>query len=114
MLDNYHRTLGHGSAMNMKFAMETRYKWLEIYADIDRWVDDCEICRKASGPYINTKNRVSSTTFTNELWEIDLMGRIPIENNKNLFIMAAIDHYTKCMEPRSIKEKSVTHICKAV
>ena len=60
------------------------------------------------------KNRIIGTYHPNELWEIDLIGRIPHENNENLFIVVAVDHFSKWMEAKIIKNKSAEEIEKAI
>lgn len=43
-----------------------------------------------------------------------MIGRIPIGNNENLFILTAIDHYTKWLEAKAIKDKSVGTVIAAI
>ena len=114
ILGNYHKLLGHGSAANMKFIMKDQHDWKGIHSDIDMFVKKCVICSKAGESLINSKNRVISTSFPNELWEIDLIGRIPDKKGHNDFIFIAVDHYTKWMETRRLKSKSSTEILNAI
>ena len=66
-----------------------------MYKDIDNFVKKCETCLKAKGATANTKNRVIKSNLPNELWECDLIGRLPETKRRNKFIFVAIDHYTK-------------------
>ena len=58
ILHSYHHVLGHGSSGNMKFAIKQKYSWSSMFKDIDNFVKKCEICSKAGGAIVNTKNRV--------------------------------------------------------
>ena len=49
-----------------------------------------------------------------ELWEIDLIGRIPGSENSNCFIFVAIDHYTKWVEAKALNHKNAEEIGKAI
>ena len=61
------------------------------------------------------KNRIIKSTFPNEIWEIDLIGRIPGNTQyDNKYILIAIDHYTKWIEAKVIQSKTAAEICKAV
>ncbi|KAF9761730.1 Retrovirus-related Pol polyprotein from transposon, partial [Nosema granulosis] len=94
ILQEYHMKLGHGTPSNMKAAISARYRWKSMYTDIDKFYEDCLICKKAGRQTINTKNKVIETSRANELWEIDLMGRLS-DRGKNVFVVVCIDHFTK-------------------
>jgi hypothetical protein len=114
ILKKYHELSGHGSINNMKFLMKNHYHWEGIYKDIEQFTEKCPTCNKSGEALINSRNRVIITTHPNELWEIDLIGRIPGENNTNFFIFVAIDHYTKWMETKILRNKSADEIVKAI
>jgi hypothetical protein len=54
ILSEYHLALGHGSSNNMKASILCRYKWPGIFKEIEEFVSKCIICKKASGPVVNT------------------------------------------------------------
>ena len=114
ILENYHQLLGHGSAANMKFIIKDHYNWEGIHSKIDTVVKKCSICSRAGESLINSKNRVIATSFPNELWEIDLIGRIPDKKGRNDFIFIAIDHYTKWMETRRLRSKCAIEVLNAI
>ncbi|KAF9761586.1 Retrovirus-related Pol polyprotein from transposon 17.6 [Nosema granulosis] len=91
ILRSYHKETGHGSANNMKFVIKGRYYWPGFYKDIYKLILECEFCAKAGYKICNTKNRVIETKDHNELWEIDLKGRI-LHDGQNYFIILAVDH----------------------
>ena len=95
IMKQYHLASGHGSSNNMKFLIGKRYKWKNMYKEIDNFVDKCTICIRSGDARVNSKNRVILPNHPNELWEIDLKGRIPLKRNGNIFILVAIDHYSK-------------------
>ncbi|KAF9760667.1 Retrovirus-related Pol polyprotein from transposon [Nosema granulosis] len=99
ILGSYHLALGHGSANNMKAAILRRYKWEGIYKDIENYFTSCMICKRSGPPVVNTQNKYIESKNANELWEIDLVGRLS-DKGKNKFIVVCIDHYTKWIRQR--------------
>lgn len=105
ILEEYHKITGHGSSNTMKFLIRQKYKWKAMFKEIDQHIKTCETCIKSGEPNINTKNRIIETTRPNELWEIDLIGRIQDEKGGNKFIFVAIDHHTKWVETAILASK---------
>ncbi|KAF9761364.1 Retrovirus-related Pol polyprotein from transposon [Nosema granulosis] len=94
ILEEYHITLGHGTANNMKAAVLKRYRWEGIIKEIEDMCHKCSICKRFGNQRVNTKNKVIEAKRENELWEIDLIGRID-DKGQNKFIILAIDHFSK-------------------
>ncbi|KAF9760902.1 Retrovirus-related Pol polyprotein from transposon [Nosema granulosis] len=113
ILNDYHITSGHGSAKTMKFLLARRYRWEGMIADIESYVRRCRICSKAGGERTNTRNRMITAAEPNDIWEIDLIGRIP-SSTGNKFIFVAIDHFTKGIETKVIPNKSEGTIVKCI
>ena len=114
ILKRYHLISDPGSTSNMKFLIKKRYYWPSIFKDIEKCVSECTLCLKSGEALVNSKNRVITTTYPNELWEIDLLiGRIPGKNQSNQFIFVAIDHYTKWIEAKVIQNKTAEEIVQA-
>ncbi|KAF9762051.1 Retrovirus-related Pol polyprotein from transposon 17.6 [Nosema granulosis] len=113
IIKEYHMTLGHGSPNNMKYAKSKRYKWPKMFSEIDEACKNCVTCKKIGNQVVNTKNKVIETTQENELWEVDLIGRID-DKGKNKFIFIGIDHFSKWIETKIIKHKTGEEIVKAI
>ena len=114
ILSEYHIKSGHGSNNTMKFLLKDKYNWKTMYKDIENFTSQCKICLKAGLEKKNTKNKIISTSSPNELWEVDLIGRIPLNDDTSMFIFTAIDHYTKWIETMILKEKSGKEVYNAV
>ncbi|MGL5708693.1 MAG: reverse transcriptase domain-containing protein [Aeromonas sp.] len=106
VLRQYHEMLGHGSAYNMKFSINNKYSWNGINKDIYNYCKTCKTCLKSGFRQINTKNRIFDVKVANELWVIDLIGRLKGEDGTNKFIFVAIDHFTKWIETGVVKSKN--------
>lgn len=92
-----------------------KYEWLERYAtDIENFIKKYPICSKAGEALMYSKNRVINTSYPNELWEVDLIGRIPDDKRNNNFIFIAVNHYTKWMETKRLRSKSANEIIAAI
>ncbi|KAF9761646.1 Gag-Pol polyprotein [Nosema granulosis] len=59
------------------------------------------------------KNKAIETTKENELWDVDLIGRID-DKGKNKFIFIGIDHFSKWIETKIINYKTGEEIVKAI
>ena len=94
--------------------MEDKYNWKGMHQQIERSTQQCITCLKAGSARHNTKNRIIETKHPNELWECDLIGRIPVGRERNVFIFVAIDHYTKWIETRIILNKTAEEIKNAI
>ncbi|KAF9760555.1 Transposon Tf2-6 polyprotein, partial [Nosema granulosis] len=105
VLRDYHETSGHGTANTMKFLLDGRYKWKGMINDIENYVKQCRICTMIGGERTNTKNKMILATRPNDIWELDLIGRIPTKNG-NKFVFVAIDHFSKWIETKVIPNKS--------
>ena len=114
VIEQYHLVSGHGSANTLKFLLKNRYNWPGLAKDVDKQIEECKICAKSGEALQNTKNRIIQTERPNEIWEIDLIGRIPGNNNSNQFIFVAIDHYTKWVEARVIYHKTAQEVRDAI
>ncbi|MGL4849121.1 MAG: RNase H-like domain-containing protein, partial [Clostridium sp.] len=114
IIESYHLLSGHGKPNTMKFMINQRYKWKTLHKDVEEYVKKCEICLKSGYPLINTKNRVIKTERPNQLWELDLIGRIPDKSGGNSFIFIAIDHYSKWVETAIINHKTGPVITEAI
>ncbi|MGL5707634.1 MAG: reverse transcriptase domain-containing protein [Aeromonas sp.] len=113
IIEDHHISLGHGSINNMKFVIGTKYKWAGMHKDIESYYNHCEICLKGGNARVNTKNRVIMSEHPNDLWEIDLLGRIP-NDGESRFIFVAIDHYGKWVETCILESKTGRNICDAI
>lgn len=116
ILREYHLASGHGSVNTMNFLLKEHYNWNNITRDIEDFVKTCPTCLKAGEELVNTKNRPIESEYPNEIWEIDLIGRIPIHLNQkdNRYIVVAIDHYTKWTEARIIQKKTSEEIVRVI
>lgn len=113
ILNEYHIISGHGSSNTMKFLIRRKYKWPGMWKQIEEYVNKCEICIREGGRILQTKHKIIHAERPNKMWQIDLIGRIPV-GDKNYFIVVAIDHYTKWMETRIINKKSAEIVTNAV
>ncbi|KAF9762442.1 Transposon Tf2-11 polyprotein [Nosema granulosis] len=113
VLRDYHETSEHGTANTMKFLLDGRYKWKGMIKDIKNFVKQCGICARSGGERTNTKNRMILARGPNDIWELDLIGRIPTKNG-NKFVFVAIDHFSKWIETKVIPNKSERTIIECI
>lgn len=94
----------------MKFLMLTKYKWKDINEFCKKFI----LCAKAGEANHSTKNRMPEASSPNELWECDLIGKIPKGNIRNKFIRETVDHYTKWMKRKVINSKDMNTVEKCI
>ncbi|KAI5173480.1 hypothetical protein PAEPH01_2016 [Pancytospora epiphaga] len=63
----------------MKFLMKPKYSWPEMFKDIDEYVKHCQTCAKAGNELVNSRHRILEPSGPNELWECNLIWRIPAD-----------------------------------
>lgn len=114
IIREYHLKTGHGSINNLNFLIRKKYYWNGMGDDIKEFINKCRICALTGDEGINTKNRVIETAAPNELWVIDLIGRLRGSDGKSKFILVAIDHYTKWTETKLLNSKTAEESAKAI
>lgn len=60
----------------MNFLIRKRYNRKGIGEDIDNHVKKCKLCETSGYQLINTKNKAIETQRPNQIWEVDLIGKI--------------------------------------
>lgn len=113
ILEEYHKISGHGSPNTMKFMVRQTHRWSGMFKDIDEHCSRCLTCLQAGNGRVNTKTKVIHTSHENDLWQIDLIGRLQ-DKEKNGFIFVAIDHYSKWIETKVLERKTSAEIIKAI
>ncbi|KAI5150821.1 hypothetical protein ENBRE01_1732 [Enteropsectra breve] len=95
IIREYHLASGHRSANSLKFLIQKKYIWKEIFKQIEEFVSKCELCQANGAEKQNTKNRVIQTNNIGDLWECDLIGRIEDTNKNSKFVQVIMDHFSK-------------------
>ncbi|MGL5690696.1 MAG: reverse transcriptase domain-containing protein, partial [Bacteroidales bacterium] len=114
ILKSLHYESGHGSKKTMELMTEGKYNWEGLKQDIREITENCLTCKKVGSKRRNTKNKPTVVHSPNELWECDLIGRLETKEGGNKFIFVAIDHYTKWLEAKVIKNKTGKEIAEAI
>lgn len=80
ILSNYHLKTGHGGVNTMEYLIKKRYEWTGIHKDIAEYVCNCKICRMSGGELVNRPNKPIKVEGPNQLWIVDLIGRLETKN----------------------------------
>lgn len=110
ILQDYHTASGHGRQKTMQYTISQKYSWPNMNQDIKSYLRKCITCLKSGGPNVNTNNKIIQTNKINELWEIDLIGKLCTTERGNKFIMIVIDHYSKRVKSSAIPDKQASTI----
>ncbi|KAF9760573.1 Transposon Tf2-6 polyprotein [Nosema granulosis] len=110
----YHDLLGHGSAQNLRYHLLKKYTWKGAAKDIKEFVDKCIICQKNKSPTKQSDCSPIVAGNKNDLWEIDVVGPLPLSERGYRYILTMIDHCTKCAEIVPLRTKSMEEVRDAV
>lgn len=105
ILMNSHLLLAHGSYKNMQYYLSNKFHWNNINEDIKNCIEKCLICLKSVNKIVNTKNIILESKNRNDLWQVDLIGKVKRTDGKNKFILVLIDHFSKWLEAEVIETK---------
>jgi hypothetical protein len=75
--------------------MKGKYKWNEMFKDIDRYVNKCKICALTGNELVNTRNNVIKSIGESDLLEVDLIRHIKGSSEKDKYLFSAINHFNK-------------------
>jgi hypothetical protein len=106
ILEEYHIKSGHGNEKVMKHNICKKYWWLGQNKCINKYVEGCLICARASDKIKNKRVISIKSNGPMDLWELDIIGPLPETEMGNKFILSLIDHYTRYAYTFPLKRKS--------
>lgn len=114
ILLEYHLCSGHGKYNTMKYLVKDKWKGKVILKEIKDVLKSCLVCLKEGT--VNPKKNVEVVRVNkkNELWEIDLMGKLVGSDGSYRFIFVAIEHFTKWVEVCVVKNKDAETVANLV
>jgi hypothetical protein len=111
ILNSAHDCLGHGKLFRMEEFITRRVWWPKLRADITEFLLSCPRCQTV-GPIQDRRASSYPLLRHPEVWRpwqrisIDYKGPLPKSGARNLYIVAAVDHFTKFLVARAVPEQS--------
>ena len=112
IIKSLHEELGHPGARKVRQMLTKRYYWRRLTSDIAAALRDCEGCMKTNATFTRVPDALRPLPITAP-WQrvsVDLMGPFPKSRRGNLYIVVAVDSYTKWVEARAIPAKNADNV----
>ncbi len=108
-----HLKTGHGGRCPTKYLLFKYFYWRGANTQINKFIDNCEICKKSRGPNMQIGLHPIKVEEGNRLWEIDIVGKLPKVNGYQ-YILTIIDVFTKRGAAMPLKHKTCEETSKAL
>ena len=118
VLEEYHDNKfsgGHFGRFKTMSKIQETYYWNGMKDDISDYIQKCEKCQKVNPKMNAEKPELHPIPVPNGCWKlvtIDLVGPLNETKNRNRYIIAATDHFTKWSEAKGIPFKNMEESCK--
>ena len=90
----------HGINRTFDLLQNKGWKWDGMRSDIEKYIKTCGICQKIKASQGSVLASLS-TTAVETLFErvsVDTLGPLPIDENRNEYIIVMIDHFSRFVE----------------
>src|ERR1051325_3301390 len=98
----------------MYYKIVERYYWDGMYRDIREYVRTCEVCQKRGKSRRKEPLHPIKIGQVFERVGIDLVGPLPITNQKNRYIIVATDYLTRWPEVQAISDASAATLAQFI
>ncbi|OAF66900.1 hypothetical protein A3Q56_05383 [Intoshia linei] len=114
----YHNSIlyCHPGLSKLYQMIKKRYNWPYLSRDLREYLNGCNRCNKSkhrNHMHVKLLKPVISSKF-NDLWQIDIMGPLPISKNGNKYLINMIDHYSGMLESVAVDNISAETVSKAI
>ena len=105
-------TAGHLGYTKVLNKATQRFYWYKMKASIRRWVNNCLACAKRKGPHsrIHAPLQQYRVGAPLERLQIDIVGPLPVSEEKNKYILVITDCFTKFTEAFPLKDMEATTV----
>ena len=119
ILQNAHESAlaGHRSVRKTKHIITSEFFWPKMNKDITEYVKTCPICQKARPPGKIKPIELGYMQIIGAPFKkvaIDIVGPLPMTNNRNRYILTLIDMATRWPEAVPLKKVTAEDICEAL
>lgn len=105
IIQAYHMETGHGSIGTLMFLLKSKVKCKNFSQEVRNVVNSCTFCLQEGNVEKTTSYRIIVRTHPGELWECDLIVRAKRDSGRRVFILVAVDHFSKWVEARILGSK---------
>jgi len=84
-----------------------RYFWSTMYKDVKDFVQSCDACQRQGKPRKQTVIHPITPSTLFDRWGVDIVGPLPVTENRNRYIIVAVDYFSRWPEAKPLKEANV-------
>ncbi|KAF9760552.1 Retrovirus-related Pol polyprotein from transposon, partial [Nosema granulosis] len=108
-----HERLAHGSQKAMEYHLANK-NISNVRKKVEKIIEECFICQKMGINY-RKRNRIAiKTSHRNEIWEVDIVGPLPKNRDGYLYLLTAVDHFSKIADVRPLRTKDSIEVTNAI
>ena len=107
-------TAGHLRIESTYNKIKERYYWNQMYDDIKEYIRTCDTCQRFGKPERNEPLHSIEIIQPFERIGIDIVGPLPETENKNKYMVVAIEYLTKWVEVRALEKATAENVAKFV
>ena len=109
-------TAGHFGITKTQEKIKSKFFWPNMSKDIELHVRACPICNLAKSA--SRKNQAPLKIFTSgapmEKCHIDILGPLPTTKRGNVYVLVAVDQFTKWLEAVALPDQKAKLVAKAL
>ena len=81
-----------------------------MYKDVEEYVKICYECQIRGGPKKNNSIRMISPMDLFQRWRIDIVRSLPMTEDRNCYIIVAVDYFSKWLEARPLRHANAISV----
>lgn len=115
MINEAHENIAHGGIRKTLDKLREKYYWPNMIIQVKQYVINCTICKETKPTNINLKPSIGEEVVTDRPFQklyIDFLGKYPRSKNGNSYIFIVVDHMTKFVFLKAMKEATASNVVK--
>ena len=112
LIQQFHQRNGHYGVRRTGALVQTSYWWWGLWADVAAELSKCALCSRARSSFNKPQPELHPLPICGLMyrWGVDLAGPLPETPSGSLYVMIAVEHYSKHLElvPLPNKEPATT------
>ena len=109
-----HKAVGHGAYRKTLEQLKQNFYWESMPFDVQETILCCKECQSEKPFKKATTFHLTRPNFAWHTVSIDVVGPLPLSNLRSKYIIVAIDHLTKWVEARAIRDVSALTTAKFI
>lgn len=116
VIEQHHDTIfsGHQGIKKTIGVLKQRYYWPTLTKDVKDYVSRCVSCyqRKSAARAKAPLGKIQPATEPFELVSLDIVGPLPLTNNRNRYLITFVDYLTRYCEAIPIPDQTAETVAK--